>query len=70
MHALSGWALPRGTNVEVNRDEYVRPGPLERAQTYDIMVRIGALTPEQVQELERFAISGDAATVTPAGALT
>lgn len=70
VHALSGWALPRGTNVEVNRDEYVRPGPLERAQFYDIMVRIGALTPEQVQELERFAISGDAATVTPAGALT
>ena len=30
--AISGWALPRGTDLEVNRDEYVRPGPLERAQ--------------------------------------
>ena len=33
MHALSQWALPRGTDIEVNRDEYVRPGPFERAQT-------------------------------------
>ena len=36
MSALSGWALPRGTRVEVNRDAYVQPGPLERAQTEQI----------------------------------
>lgn len=74
VNALSGWALPRGTNLEVNRDEYVRPGPYERAQTWEILVRIGALTPEQVQQLERFVISGESATptapLTPAGALT
>jgi HK97 family phage portal protein len=58
VHALSQWALPRGTDIEVNRDEYVRPGPLERAQTYEILVRIGALTPDGVQQLERFAIAG------------
>src|SRR4029077_14986693 len=29
MSALSGWALPRGTNGELNRDEFVQPGPLE-----------------------------------------
>ena len=46
--ALSGWALPRGTDVEVNRDEYVRPGPLERAQTWHILVALGVLTPEDV----------------------
>jgi HK97 family phage portal protein len=56
--ALSWWALPRGTGIELNRDEYVRPGPLERAQTWDILVRIGALTPADVQQLERFAIAG------------
>ena len=71
VHGLSQWALPRGTDIEVNRDEYVRPGPLERAQTYDILVRLGALTPADVQTLERFAISGHTAVPTvpvlPAG---
>ena len=37
MSALSGWALPRGTRVELNRDEYVAPEPLERAQTAQIL---------------------------------
>ncbi|HKY65098.1 MAG TPA: phage portal protein, partial [Acidimicrobiales bacterium] len=27
VHALSQWSLARGTDVEVNRDEYVRPDP-------------------------------------------
>jgi HK97 family phage portal protein len=31
--ALSAWLLPAGTTLEVNRDEFVKPGPLERAQT-------------------------------------
>lgn len=31
--ALSQWLLPAGTSLEVNRDEFVQPGPLERAQT-------------------------------------
>jgi HK97 family phage portal protein len=37
MSALSGWLLPRGTRLELNRDEYVQPGPLERAQTAQIL---------------------------------
>jgi HK97 family phage portal protein len=32
MGALSEWLLPRGVRVELNRDEYVQPGPFERAQ--------------------------------------
>jgi phage portal protein BeeE len=40
MSALSGWLLPRGTRVEVNRDEYVQPEPLVRAQTAEILNRI------------------------------
>jgi len=69
--ALSQWALPRGTDVELNRDEYVRPGPLERAQVYDILTRIGAITPDEVRQLERFVISGRApVTLTPAEVLT
>jgi HK97 family phage portal protein len=53
MEELSGWLLPRGTSVELNRDEYVRPGPLERAQTEDIWLRTGVFSLEQVQEIER-----------------
>jgi PAS domain-containing protein len=37
MSALSEWLLPRGTRVELNRDEYVQPGPYERAQTAQIL---------------------------------
>ncbi len=57
VHALSQWALPRGTDIEVNRDEYVRPDALQRAQTYDTLVRIGALSAEDVRVLERFALA-------------
>jgi len=69
--ALSQWALPRGTDIELNRDEYVRPGPLERAQTYQTLVAIGALDAGEVRQLERFVLSGQApATLTPAEVLT
>jgi HK97 family phage portal protein len=54
MSALSGWALPRGTTVELNRDEFVRPEPLERAQAAEIWNRIGALTVEEIARRERF----------------
>jgi HK97 family phage portal protein len=60
MSALSGWLLPRGTRVEVNRDEYVQPGPLERAQTAQILNSLvdpatgqPALTVEEIREQER-----------------
>jgi HK97 family phage portal protein len=61
VHALSNWALPRGTELELNRDEYVRPDLLTRAQAYEILVGIGALAAEDVATLERFSIS----TTTP-----
>ena len=69
--ALSQWALPRGTDVELNRDEYVRPGPAERAQIYATLTGIGVLDAAEVRQLERFVLSGNApATLTPAEALT
>ena len=55
MLALSEWLVPHGTAVEVNRDVYVQPGPYERAQTWEILIRIGVLTAEQVQQIERYA---------------
>ena len=65
VHALSQWVLPRGTNVEVNRDEYVRPDPYTRAQTWDILIRNQVLTPEDVAQLERFVISGQPSSTPP-----
>jgi len=53
MANLSGWLLPRGTDVELDRDEYVKPGLLERSQAYDILVRIGAMTANEVRAEER-----------------
>jgi HK97 family phage portal protein len=67
VHALSQWLLPRGTNVEVNRDEYVRPDPYTRAQMWEIFIRIGVLTPADVQEIERFAITGETEPVEAMG---
>jgi HK97 family phage portal protein len=54
MAALSSWLTPRGTRIEVNRDAYVQPEPLVRAQTWEILIRIGVLTAEQVQAIERY----------------
>lgn len=62
MSSLAGWVTPHGTGLEVNRDEYVRPGPLERAQTWQILVGIGVLTIEEVREIERFANTGSVAS--------
>jgi phage portal protein BeeE len=67
MLALTQWLTPRGTVLEVNRDEYVRPGPLERAQTHEIYHRIGALSAEEIREAERF---GTASRTTGSATLT
>jgi phage portal protein BeeE len=63
MSALSGWLLPRGTRVEVNRDEYVQPEPLVRAQTAEILNRIRdefgrpVLSVDEIRAAERFSNS-------------
>jgi HK97 family phage portal protein len=60
MAALSGWALRGQTRVELNRDAYIRPGPLERAQTAQILFGIvdpvtgqRALTVDEIRQAER-----------------
>jgi hypothetical protein len=60
MQAMSQWALPRGTSVELNRDEYVAAEPLERAQTAQILFGIvdpvtgqRALTIDEIRSVER-----------------
>lgn len=64
MSALSNWALPRGTNIELNRDEYSRPAPVERAQYYQAMKNMGALSTEEIRTMERLHGDGAAAGLT------
>lgn len=53
MAALSGWALPRGQAVELNRDDYTRPGFKERAEGYKILIEAGVMTPQEARTMER-----------------
>lgn len=60
MAGLSQWLLPRGTRVELNRDAYIQPEPLERAQTAQILSGIvdpatgqQALTVDEIRAAER-----------------
>ena len=71
MPAVSAWLMPRGTSVEVNRDEYVRPGPLERAQTDQILFGMqdpatGGRAKElaEIREIERFCNAAPSPTLT------
>lgn len=51
---LSAWLTPRGTRLEVNRDDYIRPDAEARARIYEILTRIGAITVEEIRALERY----------------
>lgn len=53
MSALSGWALPRGQVVELNRDEYTRPALKERAEAYKVLIDAGVMRPEEARTMER-----------------
>jgi HK97 family phage portal protein len=63
MSALSGWVLPRGQAVELNRDEYSRPAFNERAVAYEKLVAAGILSVEEVRAMERFRRATDLAGV-------
>ena len=72
MAALSAWTLPRGTAVELNRDAYVEPEPLERAQVAQIYSSIRdsptgppVLSVDEIRAIERMRVAG-AAGIPPA----
>jgi HK97 family phage portal protein len=67
MSALSGWVLPRGQAVELNRDEYTRPPLRERAEAYGKLVEIGALDGQEVRTMERFHGTESAEALTGGG---
>jgi HK97 family phage portal protein len=59
MAALSGWLTPRGTRIEVNRDDYIAPEPLQRAQAEQILNAIRddqgrpVMTVQEIRAAER-----------------
>jgi HK97 family phage portal protein len=71
MQALSGWVLPRATHIELNRDEYVEPGPLEQAQTVQILAGIvdpitgqPAISVSEIRELLRLSVAAPSQSLT------
>lgn len=72
MTALSGWALPRGQRVELNRDDYTRPSFNERAAGYASLAATGValgqpvITADEIRTMER--LQGDAPAEAPVAA--
>lgn len=54
MQSLSGWALPSGQSIELNRDDYTRLPLNQRAQVYKTLIELKVLTAEEVRIMERF----------------
>lgn len=69
MAAMSQWALPYGSSLEVNRDEYVRPDLAARAAAYATLHGIvdedgPALTVAEIRRMERLNGTAAAAVIT------
>lgn len=65
MAAISRWALPRGTLIDLNRDAYTRPSAVDRATYYQTLHGIGAITAEEIRTMER--MNGDIAPLALTG---
>lgn len=74
MSALSNWALPRGSRIELNRDEYVRPPLPERADAYATLFGLvdqdgnRAITIAEIRAAERLDSTAAAMALTGAAA--
>ena len=44
--------VPAGQEVKFDVDDFLRGNPLERAQVYEILNRIGAMSIEEIREEE------------------
>lgn len=70
MSALSGWALPPGLCCELNRDEYSRPGFLERVQGYQLLFNMidengqRGITVQEIRQMERLHGESSAVSLT------
>ncbi len=66
MEALSEWVLPRGQEVELNRDDYTRLPLDKRANAYKTMVEIGVLDAREIRGMERYLGENSAQALTGA----
>ena len=66
MEALSEWVLPRGQEVELNRDDYTRLPLDKRANAYKTMVEIGVLDAQEIRGMERYLGENSAQALTGA----
>lgn len=53
MSALSFWSLPTGQTVELNRDEYSRPGIKELAEAYKTLIEARVMDPKEARTMLR-----------------
>jgi HK97 family phage portal protein len=67
MSALSWWGLPRGTNAELNRDEYTRPSFEVRADAWVKLKAAGIMSVDEIRTAER--LSGPAPVVAVTGGM-
>lgn len=68
MSALSQWALPRGSSVEMNRDEYSRPALRERVEAYEKLQAMGAIEVDEIRQMERLLGPASTSAFVPGGA--
>lgn len=70
--ALSNWLLPWGTTLELDREDYTRPGWLELTQGYGTLINNGVLSAQDVRDREHWpgTAPGAPADTTPAETIT
>lgn len=62
LRAISAWALPWLTELLLDASSFVQPGPFERAQYYQVMAAVGAMSVDEIRAAERLPpLGGDAA---------
>ena len=70
MEGLSQWALPRGTTIELNRDEYILPALPEIAPAYATLFGLvdedgnRAMTIAEIREATRIGVAAPSQTLT------
>jgi phage portal protein BeeE len=58
LKAISEWALPGHVDLLLNASSYTQPPALERAQYYEIMTRIGAMSVAEIRAAESLSTDG------------
>jgi len=61
MSSLDGWSLPSTQTLELNRDDYTRPGLKDRAQAFKVLIEAGILTVDEARAMER--LYGESAAI-------